>query len=200
MDDAISPAGDAGPRRTPTAAEARALGHPTRLRIVFACRDRALTTSQLAAHLDTTPGTVHYHLRALVDQGFLQRESPRRGARGAHEQPYRATGKSWQIAGDAAGSGALRRAGVDELLAAPDDDVLSLTRLGVTLPTADLDELLLRLHDLVEQLARRGRDEPPATDAESVTLFLAVTRAPRGEEGGVDRAPTSEGAEEPGLP
>src|SRR6056297_1192550 len=187
MDDATPPTPDTGTRRTPTAAEARALGHPTRLRIVFACRDRALTTSQLAAHLDTTPGTIHYHLRALVDQGFLVRETPRRGARGAREQPYRATGKSWQIAGDAAGSGALRRAGVDELLAAPDDDVLALTRLGVTVPTAELDELLLRLHDLVDEVARRGRDEPPAADTGSVTLFLAVTRAP--DDVRVDRTP-----------
>ena len=192
MDDATPPTPDTGTRRTPTAAEARALGHPTRLRIVFACRDRALTTSQLAAHLSTTPGTIHYHLRSLVDEGFLRREEPRRGARGAREQPYRATGKSWQIAGDAAGSGALRRAGVEELLAARDDDVLSVTRLGITLPTAELDELLLRLHDLVDEVARRGRDEPPAADTGSVTLFLAVTRAP--DDVRVDRTPNADGA------
>lgn len=170
-------------RRAPTAAEAKALGHPLRLRILFACRTHARTNKELAEALGTTPGTVHYHLRQLVDQGFLQPEAPRRGTRGSREQPYRTTGKSWQMGWHPEGSQALREVGAQELLGARDEDVLTVTRLGLSLPDAEVDELIERLGALTEEFAARSRtpaDEPTATpppDAGSVTLFVSLHRA-----------------------
>jgi predicted ArsR family transcriptional regulator len=166
-------------RRPPTAAEARALGHPTRLRILFACREQALTNKELAERLGTTPGTIHYHLRPLVEQSFLRAEPSRPGPRGSREQPYRATGKSWAISGSPDTTVALRQVAADELLAAVDGDVVALTRLGVTLPTEQRDELVRRLQELVEEFHARSLDDRAAAaelGADPVTVLLAVLR------------------------
>jgi DNA-binding transcriptional ArsR family regulator len=164
-------------RRSPTAAEARALGHPTRMRIVFACRDRAMTNKELAAVLDTTPGTIHYHLRPLVEEGFLHPEEPRPGPRGSREQPYRATGKSWQIGGDQTSGKVLREVGVQEVLTAAEEDVLHLSRLGLTLRPTDLAELSERLSGLLEEAKRRSLDDIEDDDeVERVAIFVAVHR------------------------
>lgn len=162
----------AQPRRAPTAGEARALGHPTRLRIVFACRTEALTNKQLAAKLDTTPGTIHYHLRQLVAEGFLVAAEPRPGPRGSREQPYRATGKSWEIGAAPGGEIALRQAGVEELLAVPEHDLLSLVRLGLTLPRDELEQVLQRIELVLEEAKRASREGEAGL--ENVTIFLAA--------------------------
>jgi DNA-binding transcriptional ArsR family regulator len=180
------PAPADGSRRPPTAAEAKALGHALRLRILFACRDRARTNKELAETLDTTPGTIHYHLKPLLAQGFLRAEEPRPGARGSTEQPYRSTGKSWQLSGTSEGSRTLLQAGIEELLAAPGDDVLSLTRLGMSLAPDDVAELVRRIAELAEMFAARsstpitGPARPVPEDAESVALFVALHRTPPG--------------------
>jgi predicted ArsR family transcriptional regulator len=166
-------------RRPPTAAEARALGHPTRLRILFACRDDALTNKELAEQLGTTPGTIHYHLRSLVEQGFLRAEPSRPGPRGSREQPYRATGKSWEISGNPDSTRALRQVAAEELLAAAEDDLVALTRLGVTLPPEQRDELVRRLQALVEEFHARSLDDRATAarlGADPMTVLLAVVR------------------------
>src|ERR687886_1929600 len=84
-------------RRAATQAEARALTHPLRQRILRLCLDEELTNKQLADRLGADPGTVIHHVRKLVSTGFLAAGDVRRGARGALEKPYRATGKSWTI-------------------------------------------------------------------------------------------------------
>src|SRR4029453_18906952 len=84
-------------RRAPPAAEAKALSHPLRMRILRLCLDQALTNKQLAEWLDKDPGTVLHHVRTLVKTGFLTRDELRRGERGALEKPYRATHRSWNL-------------------------------------------------------------------------------------------------------
>ncbi len=171
-------------RRSPTAAEARALGHPTRLRIVFACREQARTNKELAELIGTTPGTIHYHLRPLVEEGFLVAEEPRPGPRGSREQPYRATGKTWEVSGTPSTAAALRRVGIEELLAADEDDILDLARVGVTLPEHELRELLERFQRLLDDAVARtqgsGQADPAdvTNDSTSATIFLAVHRRP----------------------
>jgi DNA-binding transcriptional ArsR family regulator len=173
----LGPMDDAPPRRRPpTAAEARALAHPTRLRIVFACRDRALTNKELAQQLGTTPGTIHYHLRPLVEEGFLRAEEPRPGPRGSKEQPYRSTGKSWEVGGSVDTGSALREVGAQEVLAARDEDVVELARLGIRLSEDELASLLDRFATLLEDARARHRPDDPA--ARPVTVFLAVHQQP----------------------
>lgn len=165
-------------RRAPTAAEAKALAHPLRLRILFACRDRARSNKELAAGLGSTPGTIHYHLKPLVAEGFLAPAEARSGPRGSTEQPYRSTGKSWQLAGDPDSSRTLRDVAAWDLLAAADDDVVTLTRLGMTLAEPERLELVARLHALAEEFKARGTATDQEADAtEDLTLLIAVHRS-----------------------
>ncbi len=84
-------------RRRATAEEAKAMGHPMRLRVLRLCLDQELTNKQLAERLGKDPGTLLHHVRILVNAGFLAPGEPRHGAHGALEKPYRATGKSWTL-------------------------------------------------------------------------------------------------------
>lgn len=87
-----------GRDRTPaTAAQAKALGSPIRLRILRLCLYDELTNKQLATRLDVDPSTLLYHARILVETGFLEHADQRRGAGGALEKPYRSTGLSWTL-------------------------------------------------------------------------------------------------------
>lgn len=84
--------------RTPaTAAQAKALGSPIRLRILRLCLHDELTNQQLAARLECDPSTLHYHARILLDTGFLERADFRHGESGALEKPFRSTGLSWTL-------------------------------------------------------------------------------------------------------
>jgi DNA-binding transcriptional ArsR family regulator len=84
--------------RTPaTAAQAKALGSPIRLRILRLCLYDELTNQQLAVRLGCDPSTLLYHARILLDAGFLERAEPRRGPSGALEKPYRSTGLTWTL-------------------------------------------------------------------------------------------------------
>jgi len=84
-------------RRQATDDEARAMASALRLRILRLCLDEPLTNKQIAERLGRDPASVLYHVRRLVRTGFLVPEPARRGARGAREVPYRATGKSWVL-------------------------------------------------------------------------------------------------------
>ncbi len=149
-----------GERRPATDAEARALASATRLRILRLCLDEALTNKEIAARLDRNPATVLHHVRTLVDTGFLAAEPVRRGTRGAREVPYRATGKSWLMDVD-------QRTPPDRdpLLAAFLEEValvgearLSSSRLGLRLPTEQVQELRERVFALFDEFARRPVD------------------------------------------
>ena len=171
-----------GPRRPPTAAEARALGHPLRLKILFACRERPCTNKELADELGANPGTVLYHVRQLVGQGFLQPDEPRPGPRGSREQPYRSTGKSWLLDGGPERTPVLRQVMADEPLRAGDDEQVLLSRLGLSLTSEEVGELQGCLTDLLEEFARRSRDRPEpaagpgAAAGESLVLLVSLHR------------------------
>jgi DNA-binding transcriptional ArsR family regulator len=162
----------AGQRRLATDAEARALASAVRLRILRLCLDSPLTNKEIAARLDRNPATVLHHVRTLVGTGFLVAEPPRRGTRGAREVPYRATGKSWLME-DAGGPAT----GRDPSLAAFLEEVaevgehrLSSTRLGLRLSPAEREELGRRLHEVLDEFARR----PAAADGEKWSLYLGM--------------------------
>jgi DNA-binding transcriptional ArsR family regulator len=86
-------------RRPATAAEAKALGHPLRIRILRLCLQAELTNKELADRLRSDPGTVLYHVRQLVAAGLLAPAEVRTGASGALEKPYRSTGVTWWLDG-----------------------------------------------------------------------------------------------------
>jgi DNA-binding transcriptional ArsR family regulator len=177
-----SPPGFSLPTRTPaTAAEHKALAHPLRLRILRLCLDEALTNRQLAERLGRDPATVLHHVRTLVDTDFLVAEPVRRGARGALEKPYRATGRSWTLSvehfpDDEAFVGELAMVDAfrEELAQAGPGSVRGMSRLGLRLGPEALEELQRRLWEVVEDFAAR----PPDPDGEPLGLMVGIHRRP----------------------
>lgn len=160
-------------RRPATRAEARALAHPLRLRILRLCLDEALTNRELASRLDEQPATVLYHVRTLAKNGFLEAQAERRGRRGAREIPYRSTRKSWTLSfePDLAAHVAMLDAVRAELVEAGPDRVLELVRLAVRLRPEQLDELGRRFVELVA-----GADEADDPAGEPISIFFVVHR------------------------
>ena len=162
-------------RRQATSAEAKALAHPLRLRILRLCLDRARTNKELADHLGLAPATVLHHVRTLVDTGFLAPDEIRTGPTGALEKPYLATRMSWDLeADDDAVSLAMVQAFRDEVIEAGADAMRSLTRLGLVLNEDSEDELRTRLWEIVEEFQARPADP----DGRPLALFLALHRRP----------------------
>lgn len=155
-------------RRAATVQEVKALSHPLRIRILRLCLVRELTNKQLADRLETTPGTVLYHVRLLVDAGLLVSAPARTGASGALEKPYRATGESWWLdgplleAGEEASSApmeALRR----ELEEAGPASVRSHARFVLHLSDEEIAELDRRIVAVLDEYVltdHERRDRP----------------------------------------
>jgi DNA-binding transcriptional ArsR family regulator len=160
-------------RRPATRAEARALAHPLRLRIIRLCLDEALTNREIADRLGEQPATVLYHVRTLVKTGFMVAEAERRGRRGAREIPYRSTRKSWGLSfePDLAGNVAVIDAARAEIVEAGPEAVLQLVRLGIRLRPERLEEIDRRLSELINEAL--AADDP---DGEPIGILLAIHR------------------------
>jgi DNA-binding transcriptional ArsR family regulator len=165
-------------RRPATAAEAKALAHPLRMRILRLCLDRSLTNKQLAEWLGKDPGTVLHHVRTLVRTGFLVPDEVRQGGKGALEKPYRATGKSWTlsleespISGDVDAQ-AMLEAFQAELAEAGPGAAAGFTRLALTLNKASREALESRVLAIMDEYVTR----PPDPDGEPYGLLFAMHR------------------------
>lgn len=160
-------------KRPATLAEARALAHPLRLRILRLCLDEPLTNREIAQRLREDPATVLYHVRTLQKNGFLARQPERRGRRGAREIPYLSTRKSitLDLGHFAGGDTALLDATRAELLESGPASVLTLSRLGVRLSPRDVERFTQRVE-------RLGRDLHAADGSgdERVALLALLHR------------------------
>lgn len=154
--------------RDATDVEAKALASGLRLRILRMTLDEALTNKQIADALDKPPASVLHHVRTLVDSGFLVAEEPRRGARGAREVPYRATGKSWYVH-TPVGVHSMLEAFLMEVQSVPEDRI-QMTRLGLRMSSEDLEEFSQRLYALLKEMHDRPRD----LSAPPHSVFLAI--------------------------
>ncbi|WP_150239736.1 ArsR/SmtB family transcription factor [Nocardiopsis quinghaiensis] len=155
-------------RRPATVREAKALSHPMRVRILRLCLSRELTNKELADRLDTTPGTVLYHVRQLVDADLLTPAPVRTGASGALEKPYRSTGESWWLDGPLAdadtGSTAPVEAFQQELGEAGPESVRIYSRFVLHLSEeglAELDRRILAVLDEYVATEDQRSDQPP---------------------------------------
>lgn len=162
-------------RRPATAAEARALAHPLRIRILRLCLDAALTNRELADRLGQDPATVLHHVRTLVRTGFLAPDQERRGRRGAREIPYRSTGKSWtlDVGWRDEGVAAVHDAVRAELLEAGPDRLLTATRLAVRLAPERMAEVGDRLRALIDDAHAWDTE-----DGEPIALYVVAHRRP----------------------
>lgn len=162
-------------KRPATQAEARALSHPLRLRIIRLCLDEALTNLQIAERLKQEPATVLYHVRTLERHGFLVRQPERRGRRGAREIPYRSTRKSISLSLglDSGVDVAMLEATRAELIEAGPESVLTYSRLGIRLPAEAIDTIVGRIEELVGDY--RAAEDPTG---EPVALLVLLHRRP----------------------
>jgi len=130
----------------------KALGHPTRVRILNILRDRELVSPvELSTELDIPLGTIGYHVRRLEQLGFIElaRRTQRRGAIEHHYRARQLLDAAAAAKGDAgarpaAGRGAeavaaahaaqaaLASGGFDAVLAHADRRVLRLDARGET--------------------------------------------------------------------
>jgi DNA-binding transcriptional ArsR family regulator len=160
-------------RRAASRAEARALAHPLRLRVLRLCLDEARTNRELADRLGEDPATVLYHVRTLVRNGFLAAEPERRGRRGAREIPYRATRRSWTLSfePDATGHLAMVDAARAELAEAGPDALLALVRLGIRARPDRVEQIDRAIADLVALID--ASDDPAG---EPIGFLIALHR------------------------
>ena len=177
-------------RRPATAAEAKALSHPLRMRILRLCLDRSLTNKQLAQWLGKDPGTVLHHVRTLVAAGFLVPDEVRHGEKGALEKPYRATGKSWTLsleespASQDKDAQAMLEAFVAELAEAGPGAAAGFNRLALTLNEPSREELESRVLAILDEFVTR----PPDPDGEPYGLLFAMHRRSLGPDPSAGRA------------
>jgi DNA-binding transcriptional ArsR family regulator len=163
-------------RRPATAAEAKALAHPLRMRILRLCVDRSLTNKELAEWLGKDPGTVLHHVRTLVVNGFLVPDEVRQGAKGALEKPYRATGKSWTLSLEESplpegfDAQAMLEAFQAELAEAGPDAASGFNRLALTLNKASREELESKVLAILDDFVTRA----PDPDGEHYGLLFAT--------------------------
>lgn len=154
-------------RRRPTTAEAKALAHPLRLRLLRLLSGEDLTNRQLADRVAADPATVLYHVRILADAGLIERLAPRQGVRGSREKPYRSTGRSWWLTDPLADAGPDLEWGpldlaLDDFRAAPPQDRSTGAFFTLHLDDEDVAELDRRLLAVIDQYvatehARRDR-------------------------------------------
>lgn len=154
-------------RRPATDAEARALASTLRLRILRVCIDEH-TNKEIATRLGVDPATTLHHVRTLVRHGFLAPLPERRGARGAREVPYLATGKSWLLSSPAHDQVMLETF-LEEIAQVPRDST-DMSRLGLRLAPEVWDEFRDRLQQLLDEYQQRPED--PHAPAWSV--FIAM--------------------------
>lgn len=159
----------AGPRkrRPATVQETKALAHPMRVRILRLCLRRELTNKELAERLETSPGTVLYHVRQLVEAGLLLPAPVRTGASGALEKPYRATGETWWLDGPLLGTDRGQAAPVEafqqELREAGTESVRAFSRFVLHLSdeeVAELDRRIVAVLDEYVATEDQRRDRP----------------------------------------
>lgn len=138
-------------------AVARALSSPLRLRVLRLCAFDARTNKELAELLGVNPGTMLHHVRTLVDTGLLAAEPERTGSRGAREVPYRATGRSWR-GPHAEGQSVILLETMRQQLQEVDPELVETSWLGLRLNAEHLEELQMRLGELLQEFKERGPD------------------------------------------
>jgi DNA-binding transcriptional ArsR family regulator len=141
-----------------TAEHFKALGHPTRQRLLFEL-DRPATISQLAASLGTHKGNVAHHLKVLRAAALVSITSTRR-VRGGTEQYYQRVAQIMRITGDEATAAlpATFRAIAAEVSAAAPDPYLMLRHLRLT--GSQVERITATLNELAHNTEEADQSEP----------------------------------------
>jgi DNA-binding transcriptional ArsR family regulator len=145
--------------RVSTAEQYAALGHPMRLRLMFALGQQPATTSQLAAALGTNKGNVAHHLKILCDAGLV-RPAHERQVRGGTERYFQRAARRFDFEGEAAaGQTVLAMHTVAEDMAASSVEPYVILR-HVRLSPAQVEELTAGLDRLAAELPEADDTQP----------------------------------------
>jgi DNA-binding transcriptional ArsR family regulator len=145
----------------------KALGHPLRHQLINVLRQRPATLGQLATALESTKGTIGYHVKMLVDAGLL-RPAQTRTVRGGTEQYFEPVGSGYRP--ELPGTGAARflvNAALAEMVPGEPEETM-LTHLRLT--PGQARNLIARLADIAHE---RPAEEHPS---EPYGLLLSVYR------------------------
>jgi DNA-binding transcriptional ArsR family regulator len=136
----------------------KALGHPTRQRLLFEL-DEPATISQLAASLDTHKGNVAHHLKVLTDAGLVVLSSTRQ-VRGGTERYHQRTARMMSVVGEAsqANVSVSFQAIAAEVAAAAPDPFLALRH--IRLSPAQVEAITAALNELAHHTEPAGSDQP----------------------------------------
>ncbi|HXE45731.1 MAG TPA: winged helix-turn-helix domain-containing protein [Conexibacter sp.] len=171
----------------------KALGHPTRVRILGVLGDRELASPvELSNELGVPLGTVGYHVRRLESLGFIElaRRTQRRGAvehhyrarqvldehgAGAAVAAHPAAGRGAEaLVAVRAGQKALARGGFDAVAAHADWRVLALDARGreqLARALTDWDEAVVRIARASKTRLARAAEQPAHRCAAVVMRF-----------------------------
>jgi DNA-binding transcriptional ArsR family regulator len=147
----------------------RALGDDLRSKIVILLRDRAFSTTELAAKLGLAKGTVGHHVKVLEKAGLIQVVRTRQ-VRAMTEKVYGRTARLFLFKStDADGedvrnvaAASLRRA-AEEMLPLDDDGRTTFAAVRANLTDADARRLSRRLEKLIDDF--RAADTPDGHNA-----------------------------------
>ncbi len=145
--------------RVSTPEQYAALGHPTRLRLLFALGQQPATVSGLAAALHTNKGNVAHHVKVLCDAGLVRPAHERR-VRGGTERYFVRSARRFDFAGEgAAAQTALAMQAVgEEMAAAPVEPYVTLRHLRLN--SSQVEELTATLDRLAAELTEAPDTEP----------------------------------------
>lgn len=172
----------------------KALGHPTRVRILNLLREREMVSPvELGAELGLAVGTVGYHVRRLEALGFIElaKRTPRRGA---VEHHYRARAtlepllpvRSRPVAGDVSGRAvgacraaqeALAHGGFDAVSAGADVRLVTLDARGREQLRKQAGRQAAAVERIARASARRGKRSGATEQARAGTAVTMVFEA-----------------------
>ena len=168
----------------------RALGDVLRARIVMLLRERAASTTELAAVLETPKGTVGHHLKVLETAGLV-RVVRTRQVRAMTEKFYGRVARLFVLKGDDSVPEELRggvlaammlRQAADELIASGDEELGTSALAHVRLTAAQRRRFEQRLNRLVADI-QQADDADGTSHALAYAFFRAPTPLPpRGDD------------------
>ena len=168
----------------------RALGNVVRARIVMLLRERAASTTELAAVLESPKGTVGHHLKVLESAGLVRVVRTRK-VRALTEKFYGRVARLFVLKGDEATPPELRggvlaammlRQAADELIASGDEELGTSALVHVRLTAANRRRFEKRLNRLVADV-QDADDSDGTSHALAYALFRAPTPLPpRGDD------------------
>ena len=136
--------------RISTPEQFKALGHPTRHRLLLALGQGQATISQLAAALGSNKGNIAHHLKVLTAAGLVSPAGTRQ-VRGGTERYYQRSARRLEY-DDEATTAVAFRALAAEIAAAEPDPLLVLRSIRLTAEHAT------QIHETLRSIAERDDD------------------------------------------